>query len=336
MEKLVIFLFISMLVVTLFSGGVAYAQEDNELPDPGTTPDSPFYFMDKWGKQISLAFTFNAAEKAQKALRYADERMAEIDAMMTRNKIKEATQAANEYQNCLEIATKNMEQARLKGADVSEKVAFMAERHLGYLSDSTDNTTEDAWMLMIQTRERAMICQETALRNMAHGDPEEAARFNLQLMERQLNRIRVQSEEDKGEAVQARLEVYSRLGNLGEEISQIASGVGKETAVDQLIGLATAHHLEVLTEVQQRVQGEAQQAVEAAMQNCVQNHERVVTRLQARNQLGQVPEEAPMPDAFQNRAGQSTQGTQSTGAANVTPAQTGQGGPSGGSQQMGR
>ncbi|MFC1977625.1 DUF5667 domain-containing protein [Chloroflexota bacterium] len=351
MKKVFMVPIIAILAIMLCSSGVAYAQEaEATLPDPGTTPDSPFYFMDQWGKSISLAFTVNAQRKAEKALRYADERIAEIDAMMAQNKIKQATKAANGYQNYLEVTNKYMEQARLKGTDASEKVALMAEKHLGYLSDSTDNATGDARMLMTQTRERAMTCQETALKNMAQGDPEKAARFNLQLMERQLNRIRVQAEEAKGEAVQARLEVYNRLGNLGGEISQIAKGLGEETTVEQLVGMATAHHLEVLAEVQQRVQGEAQQAIEATIQNRVQNHEQVVTRLRAQNQLGQVPEEAPMPNAFQNRTGQSTQGTdtptatqtqtsqgtQSNGTANVTPAQTGQGDSSGGSQQRGR
>ncbi|MFC1991637.1 DUF5667 domain-containing protein [Chloroflexota bacterium] len=341
MIKKVFMVFITaLLALTFCFSGVAYAQEEEALPDPGTTPDSAFYFMDKWGKSLSLAFTFNAERKAQKALRYADERMAEIDAMMAKNKIKEATKAANEYQNCLGIATKNMEQAKLKGADVSEQMALVAGKHLGYLSDSTANATEDARILLTQTRERAMTCQETALKNMAQGDPEKATRFNLQLMERQLNRIKVRAEESEGEAVQAYLEVYNRLGNLGENISQIAKGLGEETTVDQLVGQATAHHLEVLAEVHQRMQGEGQQAVEATLQNRVQNHEQVVTRLQARNQLGQVPEEAPIPNAFQNRTRQSTQGTdmptttqqtqnsrsmQSTETANVTPTQTSQG-----------
>lgn len=305
MKKFLMVSIIAILALTFCFSGVVYAQEaEATLPDPGTTPDSPFYFMDKWGKQISLFFTFNAGDKAQKALRYADERMAEIDVMMAQNKIKEADRAANEYQNCLETATQNMGKARLKGVDVSEKVALMAEKHLGYLCDNTENATEDARMLMIQTRERAMTCQETALKNMAQGDPEKAAHFNLQLMERHLNQIRVQSEDPETEGLQARLEVYNRLGNLGAEISQIAKGLGEDTTVDQMVGLATAHHLEILAEVQQRVQGEAQQAVEAAIQNRVQNHEQVVTRLQARNQLGQVPAEAPMPGAMSGQMGQ--------------------------------
>ena len=303
----------AILALMLPLGGVAYAQEaELMLPDPGTTPDSPFYIMDKWGKQISMMFTFNAGQKAEKALRYADERIAEMDAMLAKNKVKEATQAASEYQWCLQTATKNMEQARLKGNDISEEVALKAEKHLGYLCDNTENTSEDALMLMTQTKERAIICQETALKNMAQGDPEEAARLNLQLMERQLNRIRVQAEEAEGEAVQARLEVYNRLGNLGEEISQIARQLGKEAAVDQLFGLATGHHLEVLNQVQQRVQGEAQQAVEATFQNRVQTHEQAVKRLQEQNQLGPVPEEPPMPGGAMS--GQTGQNGSSVGA----------------------
>jgi hypothetical protein len=313
MKRLLIVPTIAILALMLCLSGVAYAQEtETTLPDPGTTPDSPFYFMDKWGKQLSLMFTLNAGEKTDKALRYADERMAEMDAMLAHNKIKEATQAANEYQWCLQTATKNMEQARLKGNDISEDVALKAEKHLGYLCDNTENTSEDALMLMTQTKERAMTYQETALRNMAQGDPEKAAQFNVQLMTRQLNRIRIQAEEANGEAVQARLEVYNRLGNLGEDISQIARQLGKGATVDQIIGMATAQHLEVLNQVQQRVQGEAQQAVKATFQNRVQTHEQAVKRLQEQNQLGPVPEEPPMPGGAMS--GQTGQNGSSGGA----------------------
>jgi hypothetical protein len=303
---------ISILALMFCFSAVAYAQEGEALPDPGITPDSPFYFADKWGKQISLMFTFKAENKVQRALKYADERMAEIDAMIAKNKIKEATMATNEYQNCLGIATQNMEQARLKGVDVSEKVALMSEKHLGFLSDGTDNATENARGVLTQIRERAMTCHETALKNMAQGNPGKAMQFNLKLMERQLNRIRVQAEDPAAEGLQERLQEYNRLRNLGEEISQIAKGLGEETTVDQLVGQATAHHLEVLAEVHQRVQGEAQQAVENAIQNQIQNHERVVTRLQTQNQLGQVPTELPISDNVSEiiRQGGSSSGSQ--------------------------
>jgi hypothetical protein len=368
MKRIKIFSIILAMVMLFSIPTGVFAAEGTEaetLPDPGTTPDSPFYFMDKWGKQIAMAFTFGAENKAQRALTYADERMAEIEAMMAQNKFKEATAAGNEYQYCIQTATKSMEQAKSEGLNVGERMALMAEKHLEVANRLSENASQEAQAVMTQTRERAMTCQETALKHMAQGDPGKAARVNLQLMERQLNRIRTQAEEAGGEAVQRRLEEYNRLGNLGEEISQIAKGLGKETNVDQLVGMATANHLEVLAQVQQRVEGGAQEAVQATIMNCIQNHEQLVTRLQEQNQLGSVPEETPIPNMLQNmvqnRIEQSTQtqtgtqtqagqGEQGTGTATQTQTQNtsqtqtsqgtqntttpaGGGGPSGGTQK---
>jgi len=297
MRKVSILLLFCTLALTFCFPGVAYALGDEELPDPGITPDSPFYFADKWGKQISLMFTFKAENKVQKALRYADERLAEIDAMIAKNKIKEATRATNEYQNCLETATQNMEQARLKGVDVSEAVALMSEKHLGFLGNSAGDIPEDARAVLTQTRERAMLSQETALKSMAQDNPEKATQFNLKLMERQLNRIRVQAEEPEPLRLQEGLREFERLNNLGQEISQIAKGLGKDTTVDQLVGQATASQLQVLAEVHARLQqAQAQGAIEDAMQVCVENHERVVTALKEKNLLGELSEEAPIPE----------------------------------------
>jgi hypothetical protein len=245
----------------------------------------------------------------------------------------------------------------------------MAEKHLEVANRLSENASQEAQAVMTQTRERAMTCQETALKHMAQGDPEKAAQVNLQLMERQLTRMRLQSEVAEGEAIQQRTEEYNRLDKLGAEISQIAKGLGKETTVDQLVGQATAHHLEVLAQVQQRVEGGAQEAVQATIMNCIQNHEQLVTRLQEQNQLGSVPEETPIPNMLQNmvqnRIEQSTQtqtqtqtgtqtqagqGEQGTGTATQTQTQNtsqtqtsqgtqntttpaGGGGPSGGTQK---
>lgn len=298
MKKLVVVLLVNILALTLFSGGVAYAQEDTELPDPGITPDSPFYFADKWAKQLSLIFTFREEAKVEKALRYAEERLAEMNAMLVRNKTRAATQATNEYNNCLAIATRYMEQAKRKGVDTSENVALAVSKHIGFLNKSIADAGENQQRIMTDARERARVCQETAVRTMAQGDPEKAIQTNLMLMERQLNRIRVRSEEQQATGLQEELQEFERLNNLGQEISQIAKGLGTDTTVDQLIGQATANHLSVLAEVHERVQVQAQGAVESIMQICVENHERIVTRLQERNMLGELSEKPPIPEGM--------------------------------------
>jgi len=118
------------------------------------------------------------------------------------------------------------------------------------------------------------------------------------LMERQLNRISVRSEEQQATGLQEELQEFGRLNNLGQEISQIAKGLGKGTTVDQLIGQATANHLAVLAEVHERTQVQAQEAVENAMQVCVENHERIVTELKEKNMLGEISEEPPIPEGI--------------------------------------
>ena len=50
-RKLSIVLISCLLVSSLFFSGTVFAQ-DEELPDPGITPDSPFYFFDTLGKNV--------------------------------------------------------------------------------------------------------------------------------------------------------------------------------------------------------------------------------------------------------------------------------------------
>jgi len=47
----------------------------------GVKPGSFFYFFDTTFEKVNLFFTFNPEKKAKKALEYADERLAEIEAV---------------------------------------------------------------------------------------------------------------------------------------------------------------------------------------------------------------------------------------------------------------
>jgi len=296
MKKLSIALLIGILSLTFCFSGAVYAQEDAGLPAPGITPDSPFYFLDRWAERLNLMFTFRPEARAQKALHYAEERLAEMDTMLTRNNARATTRAADGYNNCLAVAIQAMERASEKGVNASEVVALATSRHIEVLGDTIAGAPENARGALTQARERARTGQETALRSLARSDPEEAIQLNLMLMQQQLNRTRIWAEENETIRLQEELREFERLGSLGEEISQIAGGLGKNTTVDQLIGEATAYHLAVLSEVYERVPEQAQQAIEDAMQVCVENHERVVTALKAKNMLGQIPEEPAVPD----------------------------------------
>ena len=67
--------------------------EDIELPDAGTTPDSPFYGLELAIERIQLALERDPAKRAERALMHAEERLAEVQEMVEANKIEAAERA---------------------------------------------------------------------------------------------------------------------------------------------------------------------------------------------------------------------------------------------------
>lgn len=118
-----------IVILSLLFGVISFAQETG-LPNPGLTPDSPFYFFDTLGKKISLFFTFDPVKKAQKAVHYAEERIAEAKVMAEKNK-PDATERANQnYREFLELANKKTQEAKEKGKDVEELATSITEKTL--------------------------------------------------------------------------------------------------------------------------------------------------------------------------------------------------------------
>ena len=67
MRRLSIVLTVCTAVLALCPTGNAFAQETAQLPSPGITPDSPFYFFDELAEQVSLRFTFQQEARVESA-----------------------------------------------------------------------------------------------------------------------------------------------------------------------------------------------------------------------------------------------------------------------------
>ncbi|MBU4466478.1 hypothetical protein KKF47_00200 [Patescibacteria group bacterium] len=57
----------TVLLSLIFVGGVAFAQEV-ELSDPGMTPDSPFYFLERVSEAVGTFFTLATSKKLKDTL----------------------------------------------------------------------------------------------------------------------------------------------------------------------------------------------------------------------------------------------------------------------------
>ncbi|MFC1931368.1 DUF5667 domain-containing protein [Chloroflexota bacterium] len=300
MKKFRLTLLSCVLMLSLLFSGTAYAQ-DEELPDPGITPDSPFYFFDTMGKDIGLFFTFGPEAKARKALEYAEERLAEAEAMAIRNKTKEMTQATNSYERFLAVANGKVTEVSRQGesANASEMMALATARHLAILDKVRDSAPEEAKEAVARVRERSMNEQQNALRALAKERIERAAEINLTTIEERLNRARVQAEKNNIAEVEDALDDAEKLYRFGEEISALAQGLSENTTVQELVAKATSTHLEVLADIYGKVPEEAKPAIEKAIANTTISRERVIEVLRSSGALGEISEEAPALERLQ-------------------------------------
>ena len=270
-----------LLVSSLLLSGTAAYADDGQLPKPRITPDSPFYLFDNWGKNIGLFFAFSPEAKARKALEYAEERLAEAQAMAGENKTKEMTQAADDYDRFMNIVNEKAEQARQQGAsdNISEKVALATVRDLSVLDKIEDRIPEQAKEAIDHAREVSTNGQINALRALANSRPERALDISSDYIEKQMERARAKASENvTSEKVTANVEEAlkqaARIAALEDEMTATARQKGIDvTAVEQRLAQSASNRLEVLAGVYEKVPEKAKTAIENAMENSVRKYE---------------------------------------------------------------
>jgi tRNA G46 methylase TrmB len=195
---------ISLILVPLvllgFVSGV-FAQE-TELPDPGLTPDSPFYFFERIAEGVGTFFTFGDVAKAERYAKLAAERIAEAKAVVDKGKPEIAEKALIRYRGQLEKALAKAEQAQAKGksvSEVTETVAQATAKHLTVLEEVLERVPEQAKAAIIRAREVSVTGQAKALENLANEKPERAADLNIQAIQGRLEKARNKAREgDEG------------------------------------------------------------------------------------------------------------------------------------------
>ncbi|OGO45636.1 MAG: hypothetical protein A2Z05_01835 [Chloroflexi bacterium RBG_16_60_22] len=285
-----------LLVTSFVFGGAAYAQ-DEELPDPGLTPDSPFYFFDTLGKNIGMAFAFGSEAKAGRALQYAEERLAEARAMAEKNRTREMERAANDYDGFMAKVNQRLEEAKRQGIsdNISERIALATRKHLAVLDKVKDRVPEPAKEAIKRAREASENGQLNALRALGERKPERAIDINAEAIEDRLERARVRASENVTPDVEEALDYAARLTELEEEMQAIAEEKGLDiTKLRQRLAQATSNRLDVLTGVYEKAPENARKGIANAIENSVKKYEREVEKLREKNALGDIPDAATL------------------------------------------
>lgn len=185
MEKIVI---TAILVSSLFVGGAVFAQSPQvALPPAGLTPESNFYFLDKFGEALREFFTFNPEGKARLQITFASERIAEIKVILETKGVeaKGLEVAQSRLQAHLANAATIVVDQRAEGKDVS--------RLAKELDDEFD-APKTALEQTFKAEKRALEAQEKELKGKILEARRAGDTAQVESLIQQLGQIKAQKE----------------------------------------------------------------------------------------------------------------------------------------------
>ncbi|MFC2008803.1 PKD domain-containing protein [Chloroflexota bacterium] len=102
------------------------------VDDPGILPSSPFYFAKTFAREISLAFTTNPLEKANRKLRYANEDALAIRALCVEGLYTDAAKECFTYRDDFFASLAWAVKAKKEGADINAVMTNLQTAHHGH------------------------------------------------------------------------------------------------------------------------------------------------------------------------------------------------------------
>ena len=228
-----LFLLLSLGVgpIGILSGsyGVKVLAQETELPNPGLTPDSPFYFLERISEGIGTFFTFGDLNKAERYAKLASERVAEAQAVVEKGKPEAAGKALTRYEDQLSKALAKAETAKAKGQNIeriTEIVATATSKHLTVLEGVLEKVPEAAKEAITRALEKSKNGHITALKALAGENPGKAVEINLDSAKGRLEKAKQEAVKKNKAKVEKALEDYEDLQTTLEEVR----GKGKTLA----------------------------------------------------------------------------------------------------------
>lgn len=122
------------------------AQEEGKA-NAGVTPDSILHGLDKALERIDLALTFGQANKAEKRLQIANERLAELKEMIDKGKPEFTEELTDDYEEEIRELSEIASTAQLLKDDktnLETLIALATSQHLDILAEIYDKVPEQA------------------------------------------------------------------------------------------------------------------------------------------------------------------------------------------------
>ena len=212
---------ISLLIISvfLFSLGTGVLAQKTELPSPGLTPDSPFYFLERISEAIGTFFTFGDLKKAERYATLAAERLAEVQAVVEKGKPEFAEKTLQRYENQLNNSIARAKKAQAKNKNTEKVMARVGKatfKHLKVLAEVYEKVPEQAKPAIEKAMKASVRGHEKAVEVLkaqnALGNVPEVVSLPVEVpveaRERIKERVRQESEVEK------MLESFKSFGSL--------------------------------------------------------------------------------------------------------------------------
>ncbi len=196
-------IFLLIILTFIFSLGTGVLSQDTELPSPGLTPDSPFYFLETIVEKISTFFTFGDLKKAERYAALAAERLAEARAVAEKGKSELVEKTLARYEMQLQNSMARAEKAESKGENTEEvmtRVGQATQKHLEVLAEIYEKVPEQAKPAIENAMEASLKGHEKAVEALkaqnALGEVPEEVPLPTQIPQEVRERVRMRVQQE--------------------------------------------------------------------------------------------------------------------------------------------
>jgi len=233
----------------MFSSSV-FAESAFGLPEPGLTPESPFYFLDLWDEDARLFFTRSDSSRVKRYQAHILERLSEAEALAGRG--ISATQRALElYREDVPFFYAVAE--RLDDDYILSGALRMASDHLRVLDHISERTDFEKKRFVSSTKIFLIEQQTQSLHLLAKRDQSAALRIFGDALERRMARIREVAIDDENNQ-EALREYTAYMSEADRIIREWNTGDGGELSpADFLADVVREHEETLLGPVRERL-----------------------------------------------------------------------------------
>ncbi len=303
-------------------------EEEKESPpgwdrkiERGKKPQGIGYGLTRAWEKVQLAFTFNSEKESELYLKFAERRLSESLEILEEDEEK-AKELLEEYEESLERGNEISRIAQQAGKNitkVTELVAIATTIHEDVLKGVLEKVPEQAKLPIQRAINSSKRGNEEALNALEKTQPEKAAEINFRIAEKRLNQAREKAEKGEVDDVDELIEEYEERMNKSSEVAEKARGLGNNTTkVEQVIAEATSTHLEILSEVHEKVPEQAKESIEKAMDVSANGREKAVEALKEKDALNGISENILVSDEVKEKIPSIAKESSSQGSSSLS------------------